>query len=44
MKVQNGTKLTPLVESPMPAYLIGVGIGIGCGALVLMFLLGAIGG
>jgi hypothetical protein len=42
MKIQADTKLTPLVESPLPVYLAGVGIGAGCGALVVLLLLGAL--
>lgn len=33
--------LTPLVESPTSAYVVGVGIGI-AGAFVVLFLLGAL--
>lgn len=43
MKVQTDTRLTPLVESPLPVYLIGVSIGIGCGSLVLLLLFGVLG-
>lgn len=34
--------LTPLVESPRPAYMIGVAIGTGCGFLAILILLGVL--
>lgn len=34
--------LTPLVESPTSAYVVGVGVGIIAGAVVVLFLLGAL--
>ena len=29
-----------MIESPMPAYMIGVAIGMGCGALAVLLLPG----
>lgn len=40
MKAQR--PLTPLVESPMPAYMTGVAIGTGFGILAVLILLGVL--